>query len=99
MDIAVHAELAPSEPIFIALTPDTEISSVDSAVDFTLELADGDGYEDFSEIRFVIKEGTGTGTSDDAIVLWYSAYKPDRIYMWDHTENRWSWALMGTATF
>ena len=67
-------------------------------IDFTLVVGDGDGYEDLTSVRFVIKQGIGTGTSSDAIILEYRSYRPERIWMWNHDEGIWNWAEMGTST-
>ena len=88
----------PPEPSFISLDPASGASSVGVPVNFTLTLGDGDGYGDIADVRFVIKEGTGTGTSDDAIVLGTRSGYPDRLYLWDHSTGRWVWALYGSST-
>jgi len=87
----------PPVPTFISLTPNNLMSSVGVPVEFSLTVGDGDGWQDLKDLRFVVKEGTGTGTSADAIVVWYSSLKPDRINLWNHTENRWVWAVFGSA--
>ena len=43
----------------------------------------------------MIKEFTGAGTSSDAIVLEYRG--GDRIYMWNHIENKWDDAILGSS--
>jgi hypothetical protein len=87
----------PPEPTFISLTPDESVSMTNEPIELSLQVADGDGHENLSEMRFVIKEGSGTGNSSDAIVLWYTTYKPERIYMYNHTTNRYNWVVMGTS--
>ena len=97
-DIMVAANSLPPEPTFISLTPDSASSTVGDPIDFTLVVGDGDGYEDLTSVRFVIKQGIGTGTSSDAIILEYRSYRPERIWMWNHDEGIWNWAEMGTST-
>ena len=84
-------------PTFISLTPNNFTSSVGVPVEFSLTMGDGDGYQDLSDIRLEIRQMAGTGSVSDSIVLWYTRSKPDRIYMWNHTENRWRWVVLGSA--
>ena len=52
------------------------------------------------EIRFVIKEGTGTGTGTtaDGIIVWWTKTYPTRISLWDHSQSRWFFANFGSPT-
>ena len=84
-------------PTFISLTPSSHTSSVGVPVDFTLSVGDGNGWQDLKEIRFVVKEGTGGGTTADAIVVWWTKTYPNRIYLWDHAQSRWVFANFGSA--
>ena len=96
VDIAVHAELfVPSPtPYFVDLTPDDSVSAINEPVDLSLTVGDGDGWEDISSIRFVIKEGIGTSTTSDALIFEFRSSRPDRVYM-HHPIDGWIWAIMG----
>jgi uncharacterized repeat protein (TIGR02543 family) len=85
-------------PTFISLTPGSHTSSVGAPVDFSLTVGDGNGWQDLKEIRFVIKEGTGTATTADGIIVWWIASYPSRIYLWDHAQARWVFATLGSTT-
>jgi hypothetical protein len=85
-------------PAFISLNPDGETTPVGTPITFTLTVGDGDGYQDLTTVRFVIKEGRGTGTTADAIVLEYRSYRPERIWMFNHNEGRWNFAVVGSST-
>ena len=84
----------PATPTFISLNPESVISAVDVPIDFELAVADGNGYGDLNSVRFVIKEGTGTGTSSDAIILEYRG--ANSIYMWHHVDG-WIDAVLGST--